>query len=144
MAGLVRVLAALPPDDPLRPHYVALLRQMAAEVKAIQGSDGLWRPGLLDAGSYPLPEVSGSAFFTYAIAWGINHRMLDAEIYLPVVEKAWAGMLTHIYRNGRLGSMQPVGEAPAEYKPGSSYDFGVGAFLLAGCELDVLSEHKHW
>jgi unsaturated rhamnogalacturonyl hydrolase len=144
MAGLVRVLATLPSDDPLRPHYVALLREMTAEVASIQGSDGLWRPGLLDAGSYPLPEVSGSAFFTYAIAWGIEHRMLDAEKYLPVVEKAWGGMLMHIYKDGRLGSIQPIGEAPASYKPGSSYDFGVGAFLLAGSELDVLSERKHW
>ena len=144
MAGTVRVLATLPSDDPLRPHYVALLREMAAEVASIQGSDGLWRPGLLDAASYPLPEVSGSAFFTYAIAWGINHRMLDAEKYLPVVEKAWSGMLTHVYQDGRLGSIQPIGEAPAEYKPSSSYNFGVGAFLLAASELDVLSEHKHW
>ena len=144
MAGLVRVLATLPSDDPLRPHYVELLRQMAKAVATVQGSDGLWRPGLLDAASYPLPEVSGSAIFTYAIAWGIDHRMLDAETYLPVVEKAWAGMLTHVYKDGRLGCIQPIGEAPAEYKPGSSYDFGVGAFLLAGSELDVLSERKHW
>ena len=144
MAGIVRVLASLPSDDPLRPHYIALLREMAAEVASIQGSDGLWRPGLLDAGSYPLPEVSGSAFFTYAIAWGINHRMLDAEKYLPVVEKAWSGMLAHVYQDGRLGSIQPIGEAPAEYTPSSSYNFGVGAFLLAGSELDVVSEHKHW
>lgn len=144
MAGLVRVLATLPDDDPLRPHYIAQLREMAAEVASVQGSDGLWRPGLLDAGSYPLPEVSGSAFFTYAIAWGIDHRMLDAEIYLPVVDRAWAGLLTHVYADGRLGSIQPIGEAPAEYKASSSYNFGVGAFLLAGSELDVLSEHKHW
>ncbi|MGC1460616.1 MAG: glycoside hydrolase family 88 protein [Terracidiphilus sp.] len=144
MAGIVRVLETLPSDDPLRPHYVALLREMAAEVRSVQGSDGLWRPGLLDAGSYPLPEVSSSAFFTYAIAWGISHRMLDADTYLPVVERAWAGMLTHVYADGRLGCIQPIGEAPAEYEPSSSYDFGVGAFLLAGSELDVLSGRKHW
>ncbi len=144
MAGLVRVLATLPSDDPLRPHYIALLREMAQEIASVQGSDGLWRPGLLDAGSYPLPEVSSSAFFTYALAWGIDHKMLDADKYLPVVEKAWAGILNHVYADGRLGSIQPIGEAPAEYKPGSSYDFGVGAFLLAGWELDVLSEHKYW
>ena len=144
MAGIVRVLANLPSDDPLRPHYIELLRQMAKAVAAVQGSDGLWRPGLLDAASYPLPEVSGSAFFTYAIAWGINHRMLDAATYLPVVERAWAGLLTHVYADGRLGAIQPIGEAPAAYKPGSSFNFGVGAFLLAGSEMDALSEHKHW
>jgi rhamnogalacturonyl hydrolase YesR len=144
MAGLVRVLASLPPDDPLRPHYVDLLRQMAAEVAGLQGSDGLWRPGLLDAAAYPLPDVASSSLFTYAIAWGINRHVLDAEKYLPVVDKAWAGILAHIYADGRLGSIQPVGEATAEFKPGSSYDFGVGAFLLAGSEMDALSDRKHW
>jgi len=144
MAGIVRVLANLPPDDPLRPHYVALLREMAAEVASLQGSDGLWRPGLLDAGSYPLPEVSGSAFYTYAIAWGIDHRMLDSDKYLLVVMRAWAGMLTHVYADGRLGCIQPIGEAPADYKPSSSYNFGVGAFLLAGAEMEALSGRKHW
>jgi rhamnogalacturonyl hydrolase YesR len=104
----------------------------------------LWRPGLLDAGSYPQPEVSGSAFFIYALAWGIDHRILNADTYLPVVEKAWAGVLAHVYQDGRLGSIQPIGEAPADYKPSSSYNFGVGAFLLAGAELDVLSGRKHW
>jgi unsaturated rhamnogalacturonyl hydrolase len=143
MAGLVRVLETLPPDDPLRPHYVDLLRQMASEVASIQGSDGLWRPGLLDATAYPLPDVSSSALFTYAIAWGIEHHMLDAEKYLPLVDKAWSGILAHIYADGRLGSIQPVGEA-AEYKAGSSYNFGVGAFLLAGSEMDALSDRKHW
>ncbi|MDR3739029.1 MAG: glycoside hydrolase family 88 protein [Terracidiphilus sp.] len=144
MAGTVRVLADLPSDDPLRPQYIELLREMAASVAAAQQTDGLWRPGMLDAGSYPLPEVAGSALFTYAIAWGINHHMLDAATYLPVVERAWGGLLTHVYADGRLGAIQPMGEAPAEYKAGSSYNFGVGAFLLVGSEMDVLSGHKHW
>jgi rhamnogalacturonyl hydrolase YesR len=143
MAGLVRVLATQEPDDPLSPYFITQLRQMAQAVAAVQGGDGLWRPGLLDAASYPLPEVSGSALFTYAIAWGISHRMLDANTYLPVVEKAWAGLLTHVYRDGRLGCIQPIGDA-VDLKPSSSYDYGVGAFLLAGSELDILSEHKHW
>ena len=78
------------------------------------------------------------------MAWGIDHRMLDADIYLPVVERAWAGLLTHVYAGWKAGAIQPIGEAPAEYKASSSYNFGVGAFLLAGAEMDVLSEHKHW
>lgn len=144
MAGTVRVLADLPSDDPLRPQYIALLQQMAPAVAAAQQSDGLWRPGMLDAASYPLPEVSGSALFTYALAWGISHRMLDADRYLPVVERGWAGLLAHVYADGRLGCIQPIDESPAEYKPGSSYNYGVGAFLLAGAEVEALSAHKHW
>ena len=142
MAGLVKVLHALPLNDPSRPRYIKQLQEMAAEIAAIQSADGLWRTGLLDAAAYRLPEISGSAFFTYAIAYGINEHILDREKFLPVVQKAWAGMLTHIYADGRLGSIQPVGEQPGEFKPSASYVYGVGGFLEAGSELDSLSRTK--
>lgn len=135
MAGTVRVLEQLPKDSPLRPKYIALLKEMAAEMLSIQGSDGLWRPGLLDADSYPLPEVSGSAFITFAMAYGVNEKILDKKTYWPAVKKAWAGMLTHVYADGRLGAIQPVGAAPGAYSETSSYNYGVGAFLLAGSEI---------
>ena len=141
MGGIVRILETLPANDPFRSHYVELLQQMSAEIASIQGRDGLWRPGLLDAENYPLPEISGSAFFTYAIAWGINHHILDAKIYRPVVEKAWRGMLTQIYADGRLGCIQQLGDSPAPYQASASYVYGVGAFLLAGSELDGMSQH---
>jgi unsaturated rhamnogalacturonyl hydrolase len=135
MGGIVRVLKQLPKDSPLRPKYVTLLKEMAAEALAIQGKDGLWRPGLLDADSYPLPEVSGSAFITYALAYGVNEKILDKKTYWPAVQKAWAGMLTHVYADGRLGAIQPVGAAPGAYTETSSYNYGVGAYLLAGSEI---------
>ena len=141
MAGLVRVLEAMPADYPTRPKYVAQLQQMAQAIAAIQAPDGLWRPGLLDAADYKLPEVSGSAFNTYALAWGIRAGILDRKQYLPVLEKAWAGLLTHVYRDGRLGCIQPVGAAPGQFTAGSSYTFGVGAFLLAGSEVYKLSSN---
>jgi unsaturated rhamnogalacturonyl hydrolase len=139
MAGLVRVLEEMPADYPSRPKYVAQLQQMAKALAAIQSPDGLWRPGLLDAADYKLPEVSGSAFNTYALAWGIRVGILDRKQYLPVVQKAWAGLLAHVYQDGRLGSIQPVGAAPGHFTAGSSYTFGVGAFLLAGSEVYKLS-----
>ena len=139
MAGIVRVLEEMPADYPSRPKYVAQLQQMAKALAAIQSPDGLWRPGLLDAADYKLPEVSGSAFNTYALAWGIRAGILNRKEYLPVVQKAWAGLLTHIYQDGRLGCIQPVGAAPGQFTAGSSYTFGVGAFLLAGSEVYKLS-----
>lgn len=135
MAGLARVLEYLPRNYPTRPKYVAQFKEMASAIAKIQGKDGLWRPGLLDAAAYPLPETSGSAFFVYGLAWGMNHGILDRKTYGPVVQKGWEGLLSHVYADGRLGSMQPVGEAPGHYEVGSSYVFGVGAFLLAGSEL---------
>jgi unsaturated rhamnogalacturonyl hydrolase len=135
MGGIVRVLKELPKNSPLRPKYVALLREMSAEALAIQSKDGLWRPGLLDAGAYPLPEISGSAFITYAMAYGVNEKILDRKTYWPAVQKAWAGMLTHVYADGRLGCIQPVGAAPGAFTETSSYVYGVGAYLLAGSEI---------
>ncbi|HLH36093.1 MAG TPA: glycoside hydrolase family 88 protein [Alloacidobacterium sp.] len=140
MSGIVRVLDALPENSPSRHRYEQLLREMAAKIASIQGNDGLWRSDLLNPNQYPYPEISGSAFFVYAMAWGINHHVLDAKVYRPVVEKAWGGMLTHIYEDGRLGGIQHVGYSPEAYKPGASYVYGVGAFLLACSELDRTSQ----
>jgi unsaturated rhamnogalacturonyl hydrolase len=139
MAGLVRVLQYMPANYPTRAKYITQFKDMAATVAPLQGKDGLWRMGLLDESAYPLPENSGSAFFAYAFAWGINEGILDRRTYQPVVEKAWAGLLTHIYEDGRLGSIQPVGGAPGPFTETSSYVYGVGAFLLAGSEIYRMS-----
>jgi unsaturated rhamnogalacturonyl hydrolase len=139
MGALVKVLDTMPATDPRRPEFVQQFRDMAAELASIQGKDGLWRSGLLDPDSYPLPEISGSAFFTYAIAYGINEHILDRQKYLPVIQHSWAGMLTHIYADGRLGSIQPIDGQPGIFKPSASYVYGVGGFLLAGAELEKLS-----
>jgi unsaturated rhamnogalacturonyl hydrolase len=139
MAGLVRVLTVMPENFPSRQQYITQFQQMAKAVAAVQGTDGLWRPGLLDGEAYKLPEVSGSAFITYALAWGVRTGILDRKQYLPIVKKAWAGLLTHVYQDGRLGCIQPIGAAPGQFTPTSSYVFGVGAFLLAGSEVYNLS-----
>ena len=135
MAGLARVIPVLPADDPLRGKYIEQFREMAAKIASIQGADGLWRPGLLNPAAYKLPEVSGSAFYTYALAYGVNSGILDRKQYLPIVQKAWAGLLTHVFEDGRLGCVQPIGAAPGDYTETASYVFGTGAFLLAGSEV---------
>jgi unsaturated rhamnogalacturonyl hydrolase len=142
IAGLTEVLDEMPKEYPSRPRYVEQFRQMAEKLKSIQNANGLWQPGLLGGVAYPLPEVSGSAFFVYALAWGINHGILDRTEYLPVVRKGWAGLLSYVYADGRLGSIQPIGGGPDKYKPQTSYVFGVGAFLMAGSELRELSTHQ--
>jgi len=135
MAGLARVLAQMPGDYPTRAKFIAQFQQMAAEIASLQGADGLWRSGLLNSPAYKLPEISGSAFYVYAIAYGVNAGILDRKQYLPVAERGWAGLVAHIYQDGRLGCIQPVGGAPGVYPETSSYVFGTGAFLLAGSEV---------
>jgi unsaturated rhamnogalacturonyl hydrolase len=142
MGALVNVLRIMPADYPSRPKYVAQFREMAEKVAAIQGADGLWRSGLLDPAAYDLPEVSGSAFFTFAIAYGINEKILDRKTYLPVVNRSWMGMLTHIYADGRLGSIQPIDGQPGTFKASASYVYGVGGFLMAGSEMHRLAASK--
>jgi unsaturated rhamnogalacturonyl hydrolase len=143
MGALVNVLRIMPADYPSRPKYVAQFREMAAQIAAIQSPDGLWRSGLLDPDAYDLPEVSGSAFFTFGIAYGINEKILDRKTYLPVIERSWKGILAHIYADGRLGSIQPIDGQPGKFKPSASYVYGVGGFLLAGSELHRMAEAKH-
>ncbi len=141
LAGTANVLRVLPKNDPSREKYIKLFREMSDRIAGLQQPDGLWRTGLLDQDAYASPELSGSAFFTYAMTWGINEKILDRAKFGPVVEKAWRGMLTHIYANGRLGSIQPMGAAPGAFKPSSSYVYGVGGFLMAGSELDRYAAH---
>lgn len=136
LAGTANVLRALPAHDPLRPKYEKLFREMAERIAGLQMSDGLWRTGLLDQEAYALPETSASGFFTYALAWGVNSGELDAKTYTPVIQRAWAGLLKHVYADGRLGCVQPIGLAPGKFTESASYVYGTGAFLLAGSEID--------
>jgi rhamnogalacturonyl hydrolase YesR len=142
MGAFAKVLEQMPADYPNRGKYIAQYKEMADRIASIQGKDGLWRSGLLDAADYDLPEVSGSAFFTYSLAWGINHGLLNKAKFEPVVTRAWAGMLAHIFADGRLGSIQPIDGQPGKFKPSASYVYGVGGFLLAASELDLLAQNS--
>jgi unsaturated rhamnogalacturonyl hydrolase len=135
MGGLVRTLKYLPKDDPARAKYIEQLKQMAARLAAIQSADGLWKAGLLDPETYDMSEISGSALITYGLAAGVNQGWLDKKTYKPVIERAWAGMLHHVYADGRLGCIQQTGADPQPFKLSSSYTYGVGGFLLAGSEI---------
>ena len=135
MGGLAKVLQAMPKDYPSRPLYVAQLQQMAEALIAVQRPDGLWSGGLLDPVAHPMAETSGTALISYGLAYGVNAGILDRSTYKPHVEKAWQGLVSHIYADGRLGAIQPVADSPGKFKPTSSYVYGVGGFLLAGSEI---------
>jgi rhamnogalacturonyl hydrolase YesR len=141
MAGIARTLDHLPPSYPSRPRYETQLREMAAAATGLQDQQsGLWHASLLNREDFPLPEASGSALMTFAIAWGVNHGILNRSIYSPVIARAWGGLIQQVYADGRLGCIQQTGSAPAHYLPSSSYTYGVGAFLLAGSEVLRLSQ----
>jgi rhamnogalacturonyl hydrolase YesR len=136
LGGLVRLLKELPADYPERPFYVQLYKEMCARVAELQQEDGLWRASLLDPDSYPGGEVSGSGFFCYAIAWGINEGVLEAGAYRPVAEKAWIALNKCVNEEGRTGWVQPIGADPRRNFSAESWEvYGTGAFLLAGSEI---------
>lgn len=136
MGGIARTLEDMPGDFADRGRYETQLREMATAVAQLQDrKSGLWHSDLMDAVDYPQPEVSGSALITFALAWGVNHGALNRATYLPVIQRAWRGLVSQIYADGRLGNIQQTGAEPAHYLPSSSYNYGVGGFLLAGAEV---------
>ncbi|WP_221029589.1 glycoside hydrolase family 88/105 protein [Actomonas aquatica] len=137
IAGLARLLDVLPAEHPTRARYLALYREMAAALVKVQPADGLWRANLLHPEA-PHGEASGSAFFCYALAWGINQGVLDAAEYRPAVERTWAALLECVTPEGKLGWVQPIGFAPDEYDGTTWQEYGAGAFLAAGSQVRLL------
>ncbi|MEJ7768005.1 MAG: glycoside hydrolase family 88 protein [Chitinophagaceae bacterium] len=136
MGGLVRLLEELPKDHATRNFYLDTYREMSEKIITLQQADGLWRASLLDPASYPGGEGSGSGFYCYALAWGINNGILDKGRYLPVVRKAWEGLNTLVSAEGRVGWVQPIGADPKRNFTAESWEvYGAGAYLLAGSEV---------
>jgi unsaturated rhamnogalacturonyl hydrolase len=135
MGGLVRMLQYLPMNHPDRPRFEQLFRDMAAKVVSLQQPDGLWHSSLLDPASYPTGETSGSGFFTYALAWGVNQHLLNRATYEPAVQKGWTALVGCVNADGKLTHAQPVGADPKSFDPNATEVYAVGAFLLAGSEV---------
>lgn len=136
MGGLVRVLQELPADYPERPFYEQLFKEMAERILSLQQTDGLWRASLLDPDSYPGGEVSGSGFFCYSFAWGVNNGLLDSKRFKPAVKKCWEALNYCVNEEGRVGWVQPIGADPRKNFNEDSWEvYGTGAFLLAGSEV---------
>jgi rhamnogalacturonyl hydrolase YesR len=142
MGGLAKILEELPADYPERNFYLSIYNKMANRIQSLQQKDGLWRSSLLDPDNYPGGEASGSGFFIYALAWGINNHVLPKEKYLPVIKKGWIGLCGLQKRNGMIGWVQPIGADPRKNFTQDSWEvYGTGAFLLAGSEVIKLGHN---
>lgn len=135
LAGLVRVMENMPKNHPDRKKLISLYKDMLFRVAELQQQDGSWHASLLDPASFPVKEMSGTGFFCYAMAWGLNHGVLEKQQYLPVVEKSWKAMVSAVHEDGMLGYVQPIGASPDAVNANSTEVYGVGAFLLAGTQL---------
>lgn len=148
LGGLVEILRELPAKSKYRPFYEELFKKLCHRIAGLQSSDGFWHASLLDPASYPSPETSGSGFFVYALAYGINEGLLPAEKMLPVVDKGWKALLSAVEEDGKLGYVQPIGADPKKVTRQMTEVYGPGAFLLAGTEIyrmaqDAPREHTN-
>lgn len=147
IAALARTLDVMPASAPHRDEYLTVFKEMMAKLITIQRADGFWNVNLGDANDYGGKETSGTVFFTYGLAWGINNGHLDSATYMTQVLKAWNGLVNDaLHNDGALGYVQSAGSKPADGQP-LSYskmanfeDYGLGGFLLAGSEMYRLSE----
>jgi unsaturated rhamnogalacturonyl hydrolase len=142
MGGLVRMLENMPQNYPDRPRFVDLYKKMAAKIASLQNADGTWHAALLDPQSYPVKEASGTGFYCYALAYGINNGLLPDKKYHRVVEKAWTALMGCVQPDGKLGYVQQIGEKPEKVTADDTEVYGVGAFLLAGSEVYKMAQTR--
>jgi len=140
-AALVRVLNVLPKSDPHYNEYLDDYKKMMNAIVPLQRNDGSWNVSLLDSTNFGGKELTGTALFTYGIAWGINNGFLKRKEFLPVVIKAWNALESCVHPSGFLGYVQGTGKEPKDSQPvGYDHvpdfeDFGLGCFLLAASEV---------
>ncbi|WP_233260784.1 glycoside hydrolase family 88 protein [Pedobacter sp. HMWF019] len=145
-AGLTKVLKDLPQNASNRDEYLRKYLGLAKAIVKCQQKEGYWTRSLLDPEHAPGPETSGTAFFTYGLLWGINQGYLEKKTYLPVALQGWKYLSSFALQDtGKVGYIQPIGEKaiPGQVvDANSTANFGVGAFLLAGCEMYRFLEHS--
>lgn len=134
MGGLVRVLEQMPDDYPDRNKYESQYREMALKILSLQNSEALWTVSLLDPEELNVGESSGSAFFVYALAWGINNGLLDAK-YKKQILAAWKALTNNIDEHGRLGYVQQVAERPLPFRKDDWHVYATGTYFMAGKEV---------
>jgi unsaturated rhamnogalacturonyl hydrolase len=136
LGGQARILKYTPVNYHGRDSMITQFRDQLIAVVAQQQGDGLWTTSLLDSVQWPIHETSSTAFFCFAMAWGINNRILDSATFTPPMRKAWSGLVKNIGASGLLMYCQTVGQEPGNgmFTDYSSSE-GEGALLLAGEEL---------
>lgn len=142
VAALVRVMDIIPQDAPHREQYKQDYLAMMKALVPLQRPDGFWNVSLHDPEHFGGKETSGTALFTYGMAWGVNQGLLDAKVYKPIIAKAWNAMVKDaVHQNGFLGYLQGTGKEPKDGQPVTYTskpdfeDYGLGCFLLAGTEI---------
>ena len=152
--AIIDVLDFLPTSHRARERIVTIFVRMIQALLLVQDQNtGLWHQ-ILDQGDYEgnHAEASTSCMFVYALAKGIRKGYLTSN-YLEAAQKGYAGIIKYLVETDDYGhvdlmmSYQVEGfskkqkrVSSREYYIGKSSQIndlnGVGAFLLAGVEME--------
>ena len=155
--ALVDVLDWFPKDHPQRAALIAALnRTDAAVVKYQDAKSGLWWQ-VMDKGEKPgnYFEASASCVFVYSLGKGVRMGYLP-QSYEANAKRGWEGIQKQFVTTGADGLMvlngtvkvgglggTPYRSGSYEYyvgeKVGANDSKGIGAFLLAGSEMEQAS-----
>jgi unsaturated rhamnogalacturonyl hydrolase len=159
MMALVDTIAYYPDDDPGKKQLIGYLqRDAAALVNYQDAASGLWYEVLDKGGSRGnYLESSASSMFVYALAKGVRSGYLP-ESFRVNAERGYRGILSRfIEARGEdvslTGTVSVGGLGGEPYRDGSYAYYisekvvandpkGVGAFLLAACEIENAESAK--
>jgi rhamnogalacturonyl hydrolase YesR len=139
-AGLVNILHELPPDHPSRARYEALFIEMADELLTRQRLDGFWATSLMSPLESSNADSSGTAFFTYGMASGVNLGLLNRDRFSTAALRGWNALAGAVDPDGRLGRVQQIGDRPAPVDVNDIQLYGSGGLLLAGTAVKSMIE----
>lgn len=134
-AGLARFIDTLPEDHPEMPLMRETYKTLADQLVSIQREDGYWPTSLMDAEYLTNPETSGTAFFGFGLAWGLNNGTLEGEKYEMARDKAWDAMRLATTTSGKVGWVQQIGKDPQSTERETSQLYATGGMLLFAAEM---------
>lgn len=98
--GLGLSLTDLPPDHPAYDEMLRDFRNLAAALAQQQDSAGMWRQVVDLPGSYR--ELSATSIIAAMLQRGVRRGWLDANAYVPRVQRTWQAVSTRVSPRGDL------------------------------------------
>lgn len=142
LASGVEAWAALHEEHPLRAELGERLQRLARSLLVYQADSGLFHTLVTRKDTYE--ETAGAALVVYGLARGAKVKLLGAEASLAA-EHGMRGLIAIVKRERHrfevTGTSLGTNPWPAlyEYVPTApQVSYGVGAWLLAACELAEL------
>ena len=92
-----------------------------------QRADGFWSAALLHTNE-TMPEASGTALFTFALARGVERGWLPTATFRPHALRGWAALERAKRADGALGWVQAAGDRPGPSDADDTQLYATGAF----------------